>query len=101
MSDTETTTTETKQRPRGVGTAIREQLAAGATNDQAFDAVKAEFPDSKTTRATVSWYRNDMRAKHAANPAEHPAVPTAHEANQAHKPAAAPAETAPEGDPLA
>lgn len=95
MTD-ETTTPETKTAPRGVGTAIREQLAAGATNAVAFDAVKKEFPDSKTTPATVSWYRNDMRAKHAADPAKHPAVPTAHEANQAAKPA-----PAPEGDPLA
>jgi len=94
---TENAAETTKAPRRGVGTVIREQLADGATNDQAFDAVKAEFPESKTTKATVSWYRNDMRAKHAAGAEGAPAVPTAHEANRAHAPAEQPAEA----DPLA
>lgn len=73
----------TKTPKRGVGTVIREQLLAGATNDAALDAVKAEFPEAKTTAATVSWYRNDMRAKKES-------VPTAREAAAAAKPKADP-----------
>lgn len=52
---------KTKTPKRGVGTVIREQLLAGATNDVVLAAVKAEFPESSTTLSTVSWYRNDMR----------------------------------------
>jgi hypothetical protein len=61
---------------RGVGTVVREQLLAGATNQDALDAAKAEFPQSATTLATVSWYRNDLRAKGEK-------VPTAREAAKA------------------
>lgn len=65
---------------RGVGTLIREQLLAGATNDAALEAVKAEFPESSTTKATVSWYRNELRRKGEK-------VPTAAEAKRAAQPA--------------
>lgn len=91
---------EAKTPKRGVGTVIRERLAAGDTNDMALEAVKAEFPDSSTSVQTVSWYRNQMRKD--GNPQK---VPTAAEAKKAHAPAApaeaeaAPAE-APAGDPL-
>lgn len=74
MSDEATT----KTPKRGVGTVIREQLLAGATNEAALEAVKAEFPESGTTKATVSWYRNNMRAKGDK-------VPTAREAAAASK----------------
>jgi hypothetical protein len=69
---------------RGIGTAIREALLTGATNDAALEKARAEFPRSSTTKATVSWYRNDMRAKGEK-------VPTAREAAQAAAPAPVPA----------
>lgn len=78
---------ETKKEPkRGVGTVIREQLAAGATNEAALAAVKAEFPESSTSASTVSWYRNEMRKN--GNPGK---VPTAAEAKK---------RAAPKADPL-
>lgn len=69
---------ETKTPKRGVGTVIREQLIAGATNEAALEAVKAEFPESATSASTVSWYRNDLRKD--GNPHK---VPTANEAKKA------------------
>lgn len=83
-------TEETKTPKRGVGTVIREALLAGKTNEAALDAVKAEFPESSTTKSTVSWYRNELRKD--GNPSK---VPTAAEARKAAAPA--PAEG---GDPL-
>lgn len=67
---------ETKPAKRGVGTLIREQLIAGASNEAALEAVKKEFPESSTTKATVSWYRNELRRKGEK-------VPTAAEAKVA------------------
>lgn len=68
---------------RGIGTAIRERLAAGDTNDQALETVKIEFPASNTSKATVSWYRNQLRKQGEK-------IPTAAEARK----------VAPEVDPL-
>lgn len=76
---------EAKPAKRGVGTAIREQLIAGKSNEAALEAVKAEFPGSATTVSSVSWYRNQLRAK--GN--EHN-VPTAAEAKKAAAAASAP-----------
>ena len=59
-----------KTPKRGVGTVIKEAILAGKDNQEALAAAKAEFPDSETTAATVSWYRNDLR-KHGHD------VPTA------------------------
>lgn len=72
---------ETKAPRRGVGTIVTEQLRAGATNEVALAAAKAEFPESNTTLATVSWYRNQLRSKGEK-------VPTAREASKAAAPAA-------------
>lgn len=54
---------EPKTPKRGVGTVVREQLLAGATNEDALAAVQAEFPESKATLGSISWYRNDLRTK--------------------------------------
>jgi hypothetical protein len=72
---------EIKAPKRGVGTVAREAIAAGKTNQEALEAVQAEFPQSKTSLQTISWYRNSMRktdksipsgrsVKKAAAPAE-------------------------------
>jgi len=55
-------TKEPKAPKRGVGTVIKERLRAGSTNEAALEAVKAEFPEAKTTLATVSWYRTNLRS---------------------------------------
>jgi len=69
-------TEETKTPKRGVGTVIKERLLAGATNQDALEAAKAEFPGSETSLQTVSWYRSSLRKQGEK-------VPTAHEARAA------------------
>lgn len=78
---TEATATTPAAPKRGVGTVIREQLIAGATNEQALAAVQGEFPGSATTASSVSWYRNDLRKD--GNPSK---VPTASEAKKVADP---------------
>ena len=54
-------TDEAKAPKRGVGTVAMEAIRDGLTNEQALEAVKAEFPDAKTSLSSVNWYRNKMR----------------------------------------
>lgn len=63
MTDTPATEAATKTPKRGVGAVIREAILAGKTNAEALAAAQAEFPESSTTAATISWYRNDLRKK--------------------------------------
>ncbi len=51
-----------KETKRGVGTAAQEAIKSGMTNEEALAAVKKEFPDRKTSLASINWYRNKMRA---------------------------------------
>lgn len=85
MSENETK--EPKAPRRGVGTVAKEAIAAGKTNEQALAAVQAEFPESKTSLQTISWYRNDMRKKDASVPsgraAKKAAAPAASEGDEA------------------
>lgn len=74
------TETETKEPKRGIGTVIREAIKAGKDNAEALEAAKAEFPDAKTTMASVNWYRNDMRSR-GETTNEGKAIPTARELN--------------------
>lgn len=85
---------EPKEPKRGVGTVIKEAILAGKTNEDALAAAKAEFPDSKTTASTVSWYRNNLRKEQGDK------ILTAREAKKANEPAEAPA-AAETADPLA
>ncbi|AKQ75808.1 hypothetical protein FDH82_gp18 [Roseobacter phage RDJL Phi 2] len=70
--------TEDKAPKRGVGTVAMEAIAAGKTNEEALEAVKAEFPDAKTSLASINWYRNKMRA-------DDKSVPTARDLKKAAK----------------
>lgn len=95
-----------KQPKRGVGAVIKEAILAGKDNAEALEAARKEFPESATTAATVSWYRNDLRK-------DGHVVPTARElqkrkkdaeataAAEAKAAADAAATAAVEGDPLA
>ena len=69
----------------GVGKLIREKLAERATNDEVLAAVREAFPDSSTSTATVSWYRNAMRKEGLD-------VPTARDLKRERKAAEAPAQ---------
>lgn len=53
---------EKKEKKRGVGDAATEAIKSGLTNEAALAAVKKEFPDSKTSMASMNWYRNKLRA---------------------------------------
>jgi hypothetical protein len=53
---------EQKEKKRGVGDAAIDAIRAGKTNEEALDAVKAEFPDAKTSLASINWYRNKLRS---------------------------------------
>jgi len=53
---------EDKAPKRGVGTVAMEAIGAGKTNEEALEAVKGEFPEAKTSLASINWYRNKMRA---------------------------------------
>lgn len=44
-----------------IGEAARQAITAGATNDEALDAVKAKFPQAATSMASISWYRSKLR----------------------------------------
>lgn len=83
MSRDEATTDEAKTPKRGVGTVAQEAIKAGKTNEEALEAVKAEFPDANTTLSSVNWYRNKMRA-------ENKSIPTSRELKAKAKEAAAP-----------
>lgn len=52
---------EKKEPKRGVGTVAKEAIRGGATNEAALATVKKEFPEAKTTMASVAWYRNNLR----------------------------------------
>lgn len=83
---------EKKAPKRGVGAVAVEAIRAGKTNEEALEAVRAEFPDAKTSLASVNWYRNKLRA-------DGEGVPTARELKKATSPAeAAPTGDADEGD---
>lgn len=77
-----TEATEAKEPKRGVGTVAKEAIRAGKTNEQALEAVQAEFPDAKTSLASINWYRNKLRS-------DGENVPTSRELKKAEKDAAA------------
>ena len=52
---------EPKVPKRGVGTAAIEAIRTGQTNEETLNTVMAEFPEAKTTLASVNWYRNKLR----------------------------------------
>lgn len=57
-----TAETPVKERKRTIGDAAVEAIKAGKTNQEALEAVKAEFPEAKTTLSSINWYRNKLRA---------------------------------------
>jgi hypothetical protein len=76
MSDAAETTKAPKEKKRGIGDVITEAIKAGKTNEDALAAARAEFPDGKTTLASVNWYRNKLRA-------EDKSIPTARDLKKA------------------
>ena len=52
---------EEKTPKRGIGTVAKEAIRGGATNEEALEAVKKQFPDANTSLSSINWYRNKMR----------------------------------------
>ena len=52
---------EPKAPKRGIGTVAMEAILNGASNEEALAAVRKEFPDANTTKASINWYRNKLR----------------------------------------
>lgn len=80
-----------KAPKRGVGVVAMEAILRGATNSEALDAVRKEFPDGNTSKASVNWYRNKARKDGAictSGPWAGKLVPSAREMAKAAKSAA-------------
>ena len=52
---------KTEDTKRGVGNAAQDAIRSGLTNEEALVAVQKEFPNAKTSMASINWYRNKMR----------------------------------------
>lgn len=50
-----------KEKVPGIGDKAKELIRAGKTNDEVLEGVKAAFPDSNCSMASVNWYRNKLR----------------------------------------
>lgn len=101
MSENTTEEKAPRERKDGVGMAAEAAILAGQSNEEALATVRARFPEAKTTKASINWYRNKLRESH-------PEVKTSRELRAANKPPKAPkapkakkGEAAAEADPLA
>jgi hypothetical protein len=65
---------------RTIGGAAEEAILAGATNQEALEAVLAEFPGASTGLDSIRWYRTQLRKKHGPD-----RVPTDSEASASRK----------------
>lgn len=84
---------EKAEPKRGVGTVAMEAILNSATNEDALAAVRKEFPDANTTKASINWYRNKLRKDGAictGGTYKGKPVPNAREMAKDAKPAEAP-----------
>lgn len=59
----ESTEEKAKKEPKqGVGFVATQAIKAGKTNEEALVEVQKAFPESKTTMASINWYRNKLRS---------------------------------------
>lgn len=62
--ETQTEETKASAEPKhNISSVARAAILAGMSNADALAAVQAEFPDAKTSTASIAWYRNDLRKK--------------------------------------
>lgn len=55
--------TESKEpKDPGVGDVAKTLIREGKTNEQVLAAIKEQFPDAKTSMASINWYRNKLRS---------------------------------------
>lgn len=46
----------------GVGDVAKTLIREGKTNEQVLAAIKEQFPEAKTSMASINWYRNKLRS---------------------------------------
>jgi peptidoglycan hydrolase CwlO-like protein len=52
---------EAKVKEPGVGDLAKALIRDGKSNEEVLAAIKAQFPEAKTSMASVNWYRNNLR----------------------------------------
>ena len=52
---------EAKEKTPGVGDVAKDLIRGGKTNEEVLAAIKEQFPDAKTSMASINWYRNKLR----------------------------------------
>ena len=50
-----------KEKTPGVGDVAKDLIRDGKTNEEVLAAIKEQFPDAKTSMASINWYRNKLR----------------------------------------
>lgn len=53
--------TQPAEKAPGVGDLAKDLIREGHTNEEVLAAVKEQFPEAKTSMASVNWYRNKLR----------------------------------------
>jgi hypothetical protein len=54
--------TEEKVKEPGVGDLAKALIRGGKTNEEVLAEIKVQFPEAKTSMASVNWYRNKLRS---------------------------------------
>ena len=52
---------EKEPKAPGVGDVAKDLIRGGKTNEEVLAAIKEQFPDAKTSMASINWYRNKLR----------------------------------------
>ena len=52
---------EKEPKATGVGDVAKDLIRGGKTNEEVLAAIKEQFPDAKTSMASINWYRNKLR----------------------------------------
>lgn len=62
--ETTNTGAEEAKEPKGpgVGDVAKTLIREGKTNGQVLAAIKEQFPEAKTSMASINWYRNKLRS---------------------------------------
>ena len=50
-----------KPQKKNIGSVAIAAIRANKTNEEALAAVRKEFPEAKTSLASINWYRNKLR----------------------------------------
>ena len=50
-----------KEKTPGVGDVAKDLIRGGQTNEEVLAAIKKQFPNAKTSMASINWYRNKLR----------------------------------------